>query len=255
MSIERTSQQDERKGLPRPPLYTDDYITMAEALEFVMEQFGKLVLAIMYYTANGTVPDDLPHDLKVMFSIYQKKIDFAREKYERKCAVNAENGAKGGTAKAENAKKRGVAAAFKPPTLKQFRDAVRHFAENEEISSDIDDYEIDVFFDRLKSDGWAIGGAPVQTRKDWESAILAKFYDGDFGAAPRHLYYPVFTAIFANHSEEKGDESADSIAYDFMETFNAASKEWIIGEKKFSAGDWKSALAQFMKQHSECSGT
>lgn len=254
MSIEQTNQQNEKKGLPRPPLYTDDYITMAEALEFMMEQFGKLVLAIMYYTASGTVPDDLPPDLKVMFSIYQKKIDFAREKYERKCSVNAENGAKGGAAKAENAKKRGTAA-FKPPTLKQFRDAVRHYANNEDISSDIGDYEIDVFFDRLKSDGWIIGGAPIQTRKDWESAILAKFYDGDFGALPKHLYYSAFTAIFANYGKEMGHESADSIAYDFMETFDESSREWIIGDKKFSAGEWESALAQFMKQHSECSDT
>ena len=242
-----------KRMLPRPPFYTSEYIDMAEILEFAFDRFGKLILAIMYYTESSTIPEDLPPDLKVMFSVYQKKIDFAREKYEKKCSVNAENGAKGGASKAENAKKR--ATAFKPPTLKQFRDAVKHFADNEEIQSDIGDYEIDVFFDRLKSDGWTIGGAPIQTREDWESAILAKFYDGDFGPVPKRLYYSVFTAIFANHSEEMGHESADSIAYDFMETFDGSSREWIIGDEKFSAHDWESALAQFMKRHSERSDT
>lgn len=245
---------NKKKGLPRPPLYTDDYITMAEALEFMMEQFGQLVLAIMYYTANGTIPDDLPPDLRLMFTIYQKKIDAAREKYVNKCAVNAENGAKGGKAKAENTKKKATSQNFTPPTLKQFRDAVKHFVDNEDISSDIDDYDIDAFYDGLKSAGWTIGGAAIQSRKNWESAILAKFFEYA-GEGPKHMYYSVFTTVFADYSEIIGDESADSITYEFMETFDGSSREWIIGDEKFRAGDWESALAQFMKQHSECSDT
>ena len=247
--------ETEKKGLPKPPLFTSDYILMAEVLNFALESFGRLILALMYYTADGTEPNDMSPDLHMMFTIYQKKIDAAREKYMSKCAINAESGAKGGKAKAENAKKKVAGQKYTPPTLKQFRDAVKHFANSGDISSDIGDYEIDVFFDRLKSDGWTIGGAPVQTRKDWESAILAEFYDGDFGALPKHLYYSVFTAIFANYSEEAGHESADSIAYDFMETFDGPSREWVVGDERFKAGDWESALTQFMKRYSERSDT
>ena len=104
-------------------------------------------VALMYYTTDGTTPDDLPPDINMMFGIYQRKVDAAREKYEKKCATNAENGSKGGKAKAENSKKKTTGAKFTPPTQKQFRDAVQHFADNDEIPEDTTDYDADSFFD------------------------------------------------------------------------------------------------------------
>ena len=68
-------QEGKKIGLPKPPLFTSDYITMAEILQFAMERFGQLVLALMYYTTDGTIPDDLPPDLNMMFGIYQRKVD------------------------------------------------------------------------------------------------------------------------------------------------------------------------------------
>ena len=244
-------QSQKKPGLPRPPLYTDDYITMAEALEFMMEQFGKLILALMYYTANGTMPDDLSPDLKVMFSIYQKKIDFAREKYEKKCATNAENGAKGGKAKAENAQKKSSGAKFRPPTLKQFQAAVKHFVDEGEISGGMTDYDVDSFFDELNDAGWTIGGAPIQSRTDWEMAIKAKFYHHDC-ALPDHYYYMIFSAVFADF---RACEDADSATYDFMETYDEDSRCWIVQDKRFPAVKWKDALAQFMERYSDFSDT
>lgn len=81
--METSGQAEGKKpGLPKPPLFTSDYIAMAEILEFALDRFGKLVLALMYYTTDGTMTDDLPPDLKMMFGVYQRKIDAAREKYD-----------------------------------------------------------------------------------------------------------------------------------------------------------------------------
>lgn len=231
----------EKKGLPRPPLYTDDYITMAEALEFMMEQFGQLILAIMYYTANGATPDNLSPDLKVMFAIYQKKIDFAREKYEQKCATNAKNGQNGG-----RPRKGDAAATFKLPTLKQFQTTIKHYLDTGDIE-EINDYDMDVFFDRMKGAGWSIGGEPIQRRSDWESATLARF-----GAAPQPFthqqYYSVFETVFSTlHAmrDSEGRSQADDIAYNFFDTYDESTKTWIVDGEAFK--DMESALAKFMQ--------
>lgn len=242
---------EKKNGLPKPPLFTNDYIAMAEILEFALDRFGKLVLALMYYTADGTEPDDLPPDLRAMFAIYQRKIDAAREKYDHTCAVRAENGSKGGKAKAENAKRKSGGAKFSPPTKKQFRDAVQHFADNDEIPEDTTDYDADSFFDGLKDSGWTIGGAPIQSRRDWEAAIRAKFYRYD-STLPNHFYYMIFSASFAElHDGEKSDD----IAYDFMDTYDEASKRWVVKGESFPHNDWESALARFIEGYSDSSDT
>ena len=249
--------EGKKPGLPKPPLFTSDYIAMAEILQFAMERFGQLVLALMYYTADGTMLDDLPSDLKIMFGIYQRKVDAAREKYENKCAANAKNGAKGGKAKAENARKKPDGVKFSPPTQKQFRDAVKHFVDMDEISEDTTDYDADSFFDKLRDAGWTIGGAPIQSRTDWETAIKAKFFDFNI-ASVCHLYYPVFSTIFADFCTGegvRGAEWADNATYDFMDTYDKGSKCWIVQGERFCAADWKNALAQFMRQSSDSSDT
>lgn len=244
-------QQQKKVGLPKPPLFTSDYITMAEILQFAMERFGQLVLALMYYTTDGTMPDDLPPDINMMFGIYQRKVDAAREKYKNKCAVNAENGAKGGKAKAKNAKKMAAGPKFTPPTQKQFRDAVQHFADNDEIPEDTTDYDTDAFFDELKDSGWTIGGAPIQSRADWEAAIRAKFYQFS-STLPDHFFYEIFSAAFA---ELHDGEKSDFVASDFMDAYDEAAKRWNVQGEYFPTPDWKSALARFMGGYSESSDT
>lgn len=185
---------EKKRGLPKPPLFTSDYIAMAEILEFALDRFGQLVLALMRYTADGTELDDLPPDIKAMFSIYRRKIDAAREKYDHVCAVRAESGSKGGKAKAEKSKQ--SAEKFKPPTLKQFREAAEHF----EIIGDIEDidcFEVDGFYDHLRKNNWTIGGEPIKSRNDWETAIQAKFFRPAM-KIPSTLYYKAFEQIFAS---------------------------------------------------------
>ena len=244
-------QEAKKVGLPRPPFYASEYLDMAEILQFAMERFGQLILAIMRYTFDETVPEDLSPDLKIMFSIYQKKIDFAREKYQSKCKTNAENGKKGGQAKAANSKKANAGPKFTAPTLKQFRDAVAHFVDNGEIPEDITDYDADSFFDELKEAGWTIGGAPIQSRGGWEAAIRAKFCQFD-STLPDHFYYMIFSAAFAKF--HNGDK-ADDITYDLMCAYNDASKSWKIEGESFTPLEWEKALARFIESSSEPSDT
>lgn len=242
------SKDQKKTGLPKPPLFTSDYIAMAEILQFAMERFGQLILALMYYTADGTMPDDLPPDISIMFVIYKRKIDAAREKYDHTCAVRAENGSKGGKAKAENAKRKSGGAKFIPPTQKQFRDAVKNFAYHSDLDDDISDYDSDAFFDQLRESGWTINNKPIQCRSDWEAAISAKFFKFNI-ACISHLYYPVFSAIFADFSPE-GKENcgkwADNATYDFLDTYDEDSKCWAVQGEDFPAPKWKEALARFM---------
>lgn len=253
-------QEGKKVGLPRPPFYASEYLDMAEILQFAMEQFGQLILAIMRYTVDERISEDLPPDLKIMFSIYRKKIDFAREKYIKKCTTNAENGSKGGKAKAENSKKKTTGAKFTPPTQKQFRDAVKHFADCGDIDEDTSDYDRDAFFDQLEESGWAIKNRPIQCRSDWEYAIRAKFFNFNVSSIS-HLYYSVFSAIFSDFCPdggESGGEWADNTTYDFFDTYDENSKCWIVQGENFPAPQWKSALTQFMTQydrHSESSDT
>lgn len=243
--------EDKTRKLPRPPFYANEYIDMAEILQFAMERFGQLVLAIMRYTVDETVSEDLPPDLKIMFSIYQEKIDFARKKYKKTCETNAKNGAKGGKAKAENAKKKATGPKFTPPTQKQFRDAVEHFADNLEIPEDTTDYDADSFFDELKDAGWTIGGEPIQSRADWETAIKERFYDCGF-ALPCQFNYRLFSAVFAKYHDSR--MASDAIS-DFMDTYNPDSRSWTIQGENFHVPEWEKAIARFLERRSDSSDT
>ena len=246
-------REQKTPGLPKPPLYTSDYIAMAEILKFAMERFGQLILALMYYTADGTMPNDLPPDINMMFEIYQRKIDAARTKYENKCTTNAKNGSKGGKKKAENAKKESSGDKFSPPTKKQFREAVAHFADCGDIDDDTSDYDSDAFYDQLKECGWTIGKKHIQYRSEWEAAIRAKFFDFNISSI-RNLYYPAFSAIFSDFCLDKCEnrgEWADNATYDFLDTYDEDSKCLIVQGESFPISKWRSALAEFMKQYSE----
>jgi len=251
-------QEGKKIGLPKPPLFTSDYITMAEILQFAMERFGQLVLALMYYTTDGTIPDDLPPDLNMMFGIYQRKVDAAREKYKNKCAVNAENGSKGGKKKAENAKAAGSVPKFKGPTLAQFREAVKHFIGEGSVQEDTESYEIDKFFDGLQASKWTICGEPIQRRSDWEAAIREKFTAYGTDGVPQHWHYLIFSEIFSKFHglrNSSGESQAETVESDFMDTYDQELRCWIINGEQFSLSEREKGLAQFMKQYSDFSDT
>lgn len=249
----------EKKGLPRPPFYANEYIEMAEILEFSFDDFGRLILAIMYYTADGTIPEDLPDNLRMMFSIYQRKIDYAREKYEQKCATNAENGAKGGKAKSENAKRQSSGAKFIPPTQKQFHESVQHFVDEDELPNGISNYAVDSFFDELKDAGWTIGGEKIQNRPDWERAILAKFYNDEVpNGMLDHFPYMYFKEIFSKYHglrDDAGLSQALDAQAEFLDRYDEATKTWVIQGEIFRLGEWAQAITRFMERYSESSDT
>lgn len=246
------SSDEKKVGLPKPPLFTSDYIAMAEILQFAMERFGQLILALMYYTADGTVPDNLPSDINMMFAIYQRKIDAAREKYKDKCAKLAENGAKGGKAKAAKAAGDHPPAPkkvkFSPPTLNQFRDAVAHFYENDELGDDMpDDYDVDSLYDRLKEKKWEISGKSLQNRRDWELVILNRFtpYEGDSPIKG----YELFCFAFGNFPELRDSDGvslADSVTICFDEQYDKRKDGWTIDGEFFPAREWRQALTKYI---------
>lgn len=112
---------NDKTRLPRPPLYTEDCLSMGNMLSG--DEFKTVILAIMRYTADGTIPDNLPRALNLLFEMHRTRIDAARDKYNQKCVKLASNGAKGGRARSENTKKN--AAMFKPPSKKMFSSAAR----------------------------------------------------------------------------------------------------------------------------------
>ena len=251
-------QGEKKVGLPKPPLFTSDYIAMAEILQFAMERFGQLILALMYYTADGTMPDNLPPDITMMFGIYQRKIDAAREKYKHKCITNAENGSKGGKKKAENAKAAGSVPKFKAPTRAQFRQAVEYFIDEGSVQENTEPYEIDKFFDGLQESKWTICGEPIQRRSDWEAAIREKFTAYDTDGVPHHFHYLIFSEIFSKFHglrNSSGKSQAETAESDFMDTYDQELQCWIINGEQFSLSEREKGLAQFMKQYSDFSDT
>ncbi|WP_217959739.1 DUF6291 domain-containing protein [Acutalibacter muris] len=242
------SDNEKKVELPKPPLFTSDYIAMAEILQFAMERFGQLVLALMYYTTDGTMPDNLPPDISMMFAIYQRKIDAAREKYEQKCLNNAKNGAKGGKAKAAKASGEAGTRKFTPPTLKQFRDAVAHFYDDDELGNDEpEDYDIDRLYDELKAAGWKISGEPIQNRRDWELVIINRFspYKGDSPIKQSELFKFTF-GNFPDLRDPSGNSLADDAIGDFDEQYDKGKEGWTIAGEFYPKAKWQEALDKYI---------
>ena len=64
------------------------------------EEAGRLIKAIIKYEKTGEIPK-LDGMLKMAFSFIKTQLDRDREKYNKKCEKNKENGRKGGRPKKE----------------------------------------------------------------------------------------------------------------------------------------------------------
>ncbi len=257
------SENEKKIGLPRPPLYTDDYITMAEALTFMMESFGELILALMYYTADGTMPEKLSPELKVMFSIYQKKIDFAREKYEQTCMRNARNGKNGGrprktaaadgpgdapaSARAEPPETAGAARKIRmPPTRTQLTRLIQREQAEGLISEKCDPAE---FFEWAETLKWRINGEPARSVGDFLAYAEAKYPKGGASASiptpiRLELIYGIIFKELHGLRDDKGSTGALAAAIDFLKAYDGG---WSFHGQSFTDGQWKEALAAFME--------
>lgn len=87
------------------PLSASDFLSAAKVMS--NDSFGRFVLAIANYAANGTLPNDLPADAKLVFDLYQTKVDDTWAIHKMRSEINAKNGRRGGEAKARNARTKG----------------------------------------------------------------------------------------------------------------------------------------------------
>ena len=75
--------------------FHDEYLEKTQRL--TDEQMGRLTRAACRYNISGELCQD--DDIGLAFDFIRADIDHAKEAYQHKCAVNAENGAKGGRPK------------------------------------------------------------------------------------------------------------------------------------------------------------
>jgi len=228
-----------------------DFETIKDSLP--PEQGMILIGAIVEYAKSGTVVE-VPQEAKLFYAMLRKKQDRAKAKYDELCQKNRENGAAGGKAKARNAKAKADGdnkpKKFKPPTLTQFKNAVKRFLDEDLImSDDVDDYDIESFYDKLTESGWKIGGTAIQNRSDWESAVRAKFYCSSIQKTP-DIYYNAFCYLFSTYpslKEKHGSVQFEYLLDDFVEdNFERNAKTWRVNDQVFQIGEWKSALDAFV---------
>ena len=81
-----------------------------DSLEILAQQdgeaaVGRVILALLDYARYGEVPTELSPTEQMLFSIFRERTDAAAESYRKMCEKNAQSGAAGGRAKAENERK------------------------------------------------------------------------------------------------------------------------------------------------------
>lgn len=219
------------------------------------EQIGELFVAVMDYLQTGTVKE-VSQDIRFAYADYRKKVDRACISYDETCAKRAESGKKGGKAKAKNAAKAAgptpdQVKKFKPPTLSQFKNAVKKLVDADELPCDekIPEYSIEEFFDHLAESNWEINGTPIQSRHDWEMALIAKFYKYD--SPIDHLYYWAFCHLFSTYDglrDSDGKTMAEVVADSYIADFDEDDRCWWIAGKAYSVSEKQAALDAFVTE-------
>ena len=232
-------------------LECNDLDTIRETL--TKEQGFDLICALVDYSRDGTITE-LPAELRIPFAMLKKKVDQAHKVYEDKCNTLKENGRKGGEAKAKNrGQATGSAPAhakkFKPPTLSQFKNAVKKLVDTDELPCDerIPEYSIEEFYDHLAERNWTINGTPIQSRHDWEMALIAKFYK--HGSTIDHLYYWAFCCVFSTYDGLRaadGETAAESVASSYIDDFDEDDKCWSIAGKIYPFSERQAALDAYV---------
>ena len=75
--------------------------------ELTKEEAGDILFSLFDYRVDGVIPDYTDRSMRMLFMQLRQIIDADVERYEETCRKNAENGSKGGRAKAENRAKEG----------------------------------------------------------------------------------------------------------------------------------------------------
>ncbi len=193
-----------------------------------------LICAIADYAKDGTILE-VPPEAKTIFALLRKKQDRANAAYDAKCEINKRNGSKGGKAKARNAEKvteKETAPRFKPPTLTQFKNAVKALSGSDQINPDcFETYDVESLYDLLAETKWRIGDVHIARRGDWEDIIRAKFCYGS-SARYRNNFYEMFRYAFSKYDGFR-DETGRSLAYstvcDFSDDHDLNQAMQVIG--------------------------
>lgn len=233
----------EEKKSPQDMTYIKLFTSDIDRLEicFTKEQAGEWLFAINAYAKDGTVREVSP-ELVYPLHEYRAKIDAARRKYEIKCETNAKNGAKGGRAKAENAKRKAAEAQapkFTPPTKTEYKAAIRHMRNEGDI--DCDDCMADRFFAEMTSNDWKIGTVPIQSRNDWEQIIQYRF-DGN-PPYNQFFYWKSFVAL----TSKKGCFASEACD-DFWDLFDQDQALWCIAGDAFGLNRMEEAIDAFLAE-------
>ena len=211
------------------------------------DQGMALICAIADYSRDSTITE-LPAELKLPFAMLKKKVDQAHEAYEDKCNILRENGRKGGKAKAKNAAKAAELAPdqakkFKPPTLSQFKNAVKKIVDDNEWES-ADAYDIESFYDKLCENNWRFEGMAIQSRSDWEEIITAKFHDlpGYDELYIRHYEFVSYLVATYPQLHHRWNDIWDVLDSLFEECWEGDDRTWNVRGSVFKYHEWKAAL-------------
>ena len=209
------------------------------------EQGFDLICALADYSRDSTITE-LPVELKLPFAMLKKKVDQAHDAYEDKCNILRENGRKGGKAKAKNAAKAAEstldrAKKFKPPTLKQFKNAVEKITDENDWDCP-NDYGMEAFYDHLSECQWLFEGMPIQSRSDWEAIITAKFMSLSDLNVP-NVGYAGFCHLISKYPQLHHRWSdIDEITDQLCESWDEKQRTWVIDGRAFQRDDFKAAL-------------
>lgn len=237
--------------LARIPLYTTDLITIAETLPD--HEYKLLMLAILHYSHDGTLPKDLPETLQLSFNLCKAKIDAARNAYEKKCAANAQNGAKGGKAKAANAAKAQQLppdAPFRPPNKAEFKKIIKELKDRGEAIYIPDTDTINQLYSDLSGSDWNFRGERFRTMQELETMLICRY--NSFSHPPRAFFGWIFDKIWGDFNglrDSFGVSKVVDVVNNFCECYNTKASTWNVHETQYPFGAWEDALDDFMNTY------
>lgn len=230
--------------------YIDEVETMREL--FSPAQMGELFFAVMDYVRDGTVRE-VSAETRYAYIDCMKKVDRSRTAYEKKVANLSANGAKGGRARAENARRdqeekqtapSSGAGAFVPPTRRRFHQTARRLA-GEEGAEAMDGEAVDALYDRLEGEGWTIDGEPLRGDGDWKGALrvgLSPYRDNP-------LLGPLFRYLFRGWRglrDETGESRAEAAAADLLDRLQEDGT-WSVRGETFDRDSWREAARAYIE--------
>lgn len=248
-----TEDKDKLANMPYIKLYTGDIDALGKC--FSPAQIGTLLLAVNAYAKDGTI-QDVPVELRYPLHEYVEKIKASRKKYAAICAKRAVAASKGGKAKAAKNHAQTVEQEepeaphkpeFRPPTKKQFMDAMRVLRDGGDIEAT--NQETENLYSMLQEASWRVCGAAIAKETDWKSVLLARFFP--YGPPPLELWQ-IFSElltrwadIFKATGEPTDIQLAQEIAEEFYWAYEKDADGWTLHGRYVPLKKWTEGLAVY----------